>query len=138
MSLIELIFAMGLGMIVLGVGYRMYAGVARAEQFDSRRHQIVLASQNLLTKIKQDVRSANLVAVSGDSLVLSSTDRRISYRSLPDGVRRVTRGGSAKYPGLKAVFRASGDGVRVRVWSHSVVNRRPVKVDVTTFVRPRG
>lgn len=139
-SLIELIFAMGLGMAVLAIGYRMYASVARADQFDSRRHQIILTSQNLITRMKEDVRAANLVAAFGDSLVLNSTDRRITYRSLPNGsgVERGTRFGWTKYPGLRAEFHVKQGGVSIRIWSESKVNRRPVKIDVTTYVHPRG
>ena len=136
-SLIEMIFVIGLGSVVLAVGYRMYASVVRADQFDSRRQEIVLASQNLLGRIKQDVRSANLTSAFGSSLVINSTDRRITYRSLPGRVERGARHGWAKYPGLRAEFRAKQGGVWVRVWSDAKVNRRPVRIDVTTFVHPR-
>lgn len=139
LSLIELIFALGLGMIVLGVGYRMYAAAVRADQFDTRRHRIVLASQNLIARIKQDVRSADGAWAHGSSLVLNPSDWRIDYESERDGsgVRRGTHHGWSRYPNLRADFRNEGQGIRVRVWSDAKVNRRPVKIDVTTFVRPR-
>lgn len=138
LSLIEMIFVIGLGAVVLAVGYRMYASVQRADQFDSRRHQIALTSQNLITRIKQDVRSAKAATASGSLLVLDSGSRRIVYRDQSQGVERQVGRGRAKYPGLRAEFTAKQGGVIVRVWSDVKVNRRPVKIDVTTFVHARG
>jgi len=139
-ALIELIFAMGLGLIVLSVGYRTYATVSRAHQYECSRESVMLTAQNLLGRIKEDVRAANSVAVSRNTLTVRSGPRTTIYRILPSGagVQRAIGRGRALYAGVGAEFAAgSSHGVSVRVFARQRANRRPIRVDISTFVSPR-
>ncbi len=138
-SLIELIFAIGLGMTVMAVGYRAHVGVQRMHDIETRRESMTLNIQNTMAKIKRDIRSASTVAATGDSLVIDSG--RITYRSTPGGVERITSSGRATFQGVKARFKAGSGGAfgaDVTLRAEDTVRRRPIKIEVTSFISPRN
>jgi hypothetical protein len=139
-SLMELVVAVGLGIAILGVGYRAYFTLTRADDYESKRHAMMLDVQNLAARIKQDVRAANLVVVFGDTLALNTSDRRINYHSLAhaSGVERSTRYGRGVFRGVSAQFEGTGGGVRMRLWSELRSHRRSIRVEISTFVSPRN
>ncbi len=141
-SLIELIFAMGLGLAVLAIGYRSYLGVLKVSDYEDRREQITVGVQNLMERIKKDVRAGSSVAVSGNILTIDGAGLRIVYVSSPDGsgVRRETPSSRSIYKDIKAQFAAAPGrrGVQVRLNSDSRVHRRPIHVEISSFVSPRN
>ena len=138
-SLIELIFAVGLGLAVMAVGYRAHVGVQRMHDIESRRESMTLNVQNAMTKIKRDIRSASSVAATGDSLVIDSG--RITYRSTSRGVERTTSDGRGAIPGVKASFETGSGGepgAQVTLRAEDTVRRRPIGIEVTSFISPRN
>ena len=138
-SLIELTFAIGLGLTVMAVGYRAHVGVQRMHDIESRRESMTLNVQNTMAKIKRDVRSASTVAPTGDSLVIDSG--RITYRSTPRGVERTTSDGRGTTQGVKARFKTGSGGVSgadVTLRAEDTVRRRPIRIEVTSFISPRN
>lgn len=139
-TLIEMIVSMGLSLIVLSVGYGAYYSFSRADDVERTREQLNLTAQNAMGRIKEDVRSANLVRAFEDTLVLNTTESRIDYTSRPHGtgVKRMSRHGCCLFKGVSARFTESGRGVNVSVMAGAKVHRRAIRVDLKSFIVPRG
>lgn len=137
-SLMELIFAVGLGVVVMAIGYRAYVGVTRVHDVESRRESMMLTVQNVMAKIKQDTRSAGSVSGSKGSLVIDGG--RVVYSNLPDGagIQRAAGRGRATFEGPVAEFSISRPGVNVTIRSEDTVHRRPIRIEVTSFISPRN
>ena len=140
-SLMELIFAVGLGVVVMAIGYKAYVGVTRVHDIESRRESMMLTVQNVMAKIKQDTRSAASVSGSKSSLVIDGG--RIVYSNLPDGagIQRAAGRGRATFEGPVAEFsivRQPASGVNVTIRSEKTVHRRPIRIEVTSFISPRN
>jgi len=135
-SLMELVVAVGLGIAILGVGYRAYFTLTRADDYESKRHAMMLDVQNLAARIKQDVRAARAVSASGGALTILGQPH-ITYRNAPGGVERVVGRGRAVFRGTAARFESRSGGVEVTLRSESRSHRRPIRVGISTFVVPR-
>jgi type II secretory pathway pseudopilin PulG len=138
-SLIELIFAIGLGMAVMAVGYRSYVGVQRMQEIEDRRESMMLNVQNAMSQVKRDIRGASTITATGGSLVIDSG--RIKYHSNPAGIDRVTAKGRYTLRGVHAEFKESpraapGAGVVVR--AEDTVRGRPISIEVTSYISPRN
>lgn len=136
MTLVELIFAMGLGMVVMAVGYKGYVGVTRANDYADRREATTVAAQNLMGRIKHDVRSGSSISASGASLTIGGAG--VTYASTRQGVERKVGSGHAIYKDLTARFAPQAGGVSVTLRSATRVHRRPIDVEITSFVAPRS
>ena len=137
-SLVELIFAMGLGLTVLAIGYRAYVAVNRADDYESRREAMVVTVQSLMSRVKQDVRASRAVTGSSTQITLTG-GRRVTYKTMPGkGVARSTGGGAALYQGVSAVFSPTGGGVGIALSAQSRVHRRLIHVEVSSYVSPRN
>ena len=138
-SMIELICAIGLGMVVMAVGYRGYVGVGRMHEIEERRESMMLNVGNALGQVKRDVRGASNVTATGGSLVIDSG--RIIYRSGNAGIDRITASGRGTIPGMRAQFNASpkgAHGVSVTVSAENTVRGRPIRIEVTSHISPRN
>ena len=139
-SLIELIFAAGLGLAVLAVGYRMYFSVTRINDYENKRESMTLSVQNVMGRIKQDVRAARSVSGSGNSLALTSDAGQIVYRNARNGsgLQRSMGGGWCVFRGVTARFSPSPRGAEVSLRSQSSMHRRPIRIEISSFVSPRN
>jgi hypothetical protein len=138
-SLVELIVAIGLGFTALSAGYGAYYRFACADDYEAKREAIGLTANNLIRRIKQDVRAASSVNGSGNVLALTVRGKQITYQNLPViGVKRITRDGRWTVRGVNASFTSSGRGVRISIRADKMVQRRPLKFNVTSFVMPRN
>lgn len=139
-TLIEMLFAMAIGLVVLGVGYRAYFGTLRADECEARRESVTIAAHNLMDRVKTDVRAASALRVDGGALVLTAKDRRVTYRNAPDGsgVERAVDGTKGTYRGVRAAFSPASGGVNVTVTSETAVNGRTIRVEAESFVAPRN
>jgi len=140
MSLIELIYAIGLSLIVMSVGYSAYASFARADDVERQREQLNLNAQVAMGRIKQDIRSARAVSGFGSTLILATADDRVEYRNLPtgSGLERRSQHGRYLYKSITAGFSSSDGGVNVSIKARTQVHRRAIGVDLTSFVVPRS
>ena len=139
-TLLELTFSMGLGLIVLAVGYSAYFNVVRADDVERRREALATTALEAMNTIKQDVRAAGLVAPLGNTLVLNTTDRRITYRPMPrsTGILRLTSHGRREFKGVKASFSGSDGGVNITIQANERIHGRVIRVDLDCFVTPRN
>jgi len=139
-TLIEMIFAMAIGLLALAVGYRAYFGALIADECEARRESMAIAAQNLTGRIKADVRSASAVGVDGGGLVVIGKDWRVTYRNAPDGsgVERAVQGARRIYPGARAVFTPTSGGVNVTLTYEDAVHGRRMRVETKNFVAPRN
>jgi type II secretory pathway component PulJ len=139
MTLIELIYSIGLSMIVMMVGYSAYASFMRADHVERQREQLNLTAQNAMARVKEDVRSASAVSASGGSMLLNMAGDRVIYRNLPggSGVERRASRGRCLFKDISAEFSRSGEGVDVSVRARSQVHRRAIRVDLESFIIPR-
>lgn len=140
-TLIELVFAMAIGLVVLGVGYRAYFGTLRADECEARRESLNTAANNLMDRIKTDVRAASALRVEGGALIVVAKGRQVNYRSAPDGsgVERVVNGARGLYRGVQASFAPDSGGVEVAVTSRAAdVNGRTIRVEKRSFLAPRN
>lgn len=139
MTLIELMYSIGLSLIVMAIGYSAYASFARADDVERQREQINLTAQNALGRMKEDVRWANTVAASGSTMVLSTREGRVEYRNLPkgSGVERRARHGRCLFRAVTATFSRSGGGVDISVRARTRLHGRAIRVDLTSFIVPR-
>lgn len=139
-SLLELIFSMGLSLIVLAAGYGAYFSFSRADEVEARRELVTIAAHGAMDRIKEDVRAANLVAAFGNAMALNTSESRISYESLPNGagISRMTRHSRSLFKGATASFAQRGRGVNVSVRASAKVHGRAIGVDLKSFVMPRN
>jgi len=140
MTLLEMIVASGVSLVVFAVGYGLYTRVTRLDEVEARREAMTLTVQNVMSRVKQDVRAAQSAACSRGSVTLATGHETITYRTLTDrsGVERLRSDRRAVYRGLTAEFEASGTGVNVTLRSLAVVHRRPIRIEITSFIRPRN
>ena len=137
-TLFELIAATAIMTVVLSTGYRLWQSVNKADDYQARREEMTLASQNLMATIKRDVRAATSVSASGGRLTVRSPEGITTYSSLQDGVRRAGPSGGGWFAGADARFNAERGGVRVTITSDSIVYRRPIHIEISSFVSPRN
>jgi len=138
-SLTELIFALGVMLIVLCVGYRSYFGLTRADDIEKQRESITLTVQNAMSRIKEDVRAASAVSVTGSSLTAFGSGFHVTYHSLPGGgLDRVIGTGHFIYKNVNAAFTRSGSGVDVALSAKTTAHGRAIRVDLQTFISPRN
>lgn len=142
-SLFELIFAVGLSLLVISVGYRTYVSFMRVEDIERKRESISLAVQNLMGRIKQDVRSASSISGSGGVLTITGSDTRIIYRNKQGSscVERIANRRFTHYDNVEAVFAVktgNAAGVDVKLTSEVKARRRPIRIEVTSFISPRN
>jgi len=140
MTLVELIYSIGLSLVVMAVGYGAYASFARADDVERQREQLNLTAQNAMGRIKEDVRSASAIAASGSTMALSMAGDRVEYRNLPrgSGVERRARHGRCLFKAVSATFSRSGGGVNVSVKARAKTHGRAIRVDLTSFIVPRA
>lgn len=140
-SLVEVMVAATLSIAVLAAGYQAYIGFMRVDDIESRRESMMLGVQNVMSKIKSDVRSGLSVGGSRESLVISDGVNFVMYKNLPDGsgIESFIGMRRTKYKDITAEFSFDGtSGVNVRLVSKASVHRRPIKIEVNSFVRPRN
>jgi|GEM_PF-1372396 len=139
-TLLELIFSMGLSLIVLAAGYGAYFSFSRADEVERRRELVIIAAHGAMSRIKEDVRASSAAAASGSTLSLQTPDGRVSYRSRANGsgIDRITPGRRSFLKGATASFAGSGRGVNVSVKASAKVHGRAIRVDLNSFVMPRN
>lgn len=142
-SLMELIFAIALGLVVMSIGYGAYFSFMRADEAASERDSMMLTVRNAMSKMKHDVRSSSSLGGESGSLVLSGEDGRIIYRNAPggEGLERAGERGRSVFKGVRAEFsqdKGENPGVSVRLRAESVKQGRPIRVELSTFVSPRN
>jgi hypothetical protein len=139
MSLIEVVFACGISLVVLAIGFRAYATLTRIDDVESHREMASLTVQTAIDAIKRDVRAGSSVSGSGQSMSISGPSGRIAYRTVSGGLQRVTSHGRRVFRGASAEFSsAGGNGVQVKVRAKDKVHGRPIRIEVSSFVRPRN
>ncbi|MDO8589376.1 MAG: hypothetical protein Q7T82_20325 [Armatimonadota bacterium] len=138
MTMLEVIFASGLSLVVLAVGYRAFATMTRIDDVESRKEAISLNAQSAMGRIKQDVRAAAFALGTGSLLSMSGSNGRVVYRAGSRGLERVSSCGVSVIKGVQGEFSSTGGGVRVTVRARETVHRRPVRVEISSFVRPRN
>lgn len=141
-TLMELIFAMAISGIVLGVGYQLYVVALHNQQIECARETVMLSIQNAMGRIKKDVRTGSSVQVNGSELRISGGNGSIIYRNRPGaGVERVFGRSHVVFKDVTATFAASrsgGRGVDVDLRSSIRVRRRPIRIEISSFVSPRN
>lgn len=137
-TLLEATFAMGLGIIVLAVGYGAYFNVTRADDVERRREMLTTTAQSAMARIKQDVRSASTMTISGSALVLGTADGPVLYRNSPRGIERVSGRSRSRFADVKASFRQNGPGVDISINARANTHGRVIRVDLDCFVTPRN
>lgn len=138
-SLLEMIVTAAISAAVLATGYSLYVGVLKAQDLESQRESMMLTVQNVMGLIKRDVR--NGASVSGDQDTLIIDGGRVRYKCQPNGtgIERITKSqGKCIYKGISAKFTLDNGGVRVKLWSNAKVQRRPIRIEVTSFISPRN
>lgn len=134
----ELIFTMGLSLIVMAASFSAYFSITRADDVERRREILITTANNALGRIKEDVRSAESVSASGSTLALGTSDGRVTYRTQGANVQRIARHGRGLYKGVTASFSQHGAGVEVSVNGAQIVHRRALRVDLNCFIAPRS
>ena len=139
-TLLEFIFTIGLSLIVLAAGYGAYFNFSRADDVERSRELVTIAAHGAMSRIKEDVRSANMVAAFGNAMALNTSESRISYENLPNGagISRMTRHSRSLFKGATASFVQRGKGVNVSVKASAKVHGRAIGVDLNSFVMPRN
>ncbi len=137
-TLIELIFTMGLSLVVLSAGYGAYFSVTRAEEVERHRERITITASSAMSHIQSDTRTACSARVSGGCLTLRTASGNIVYRSLRSGIERRTGPRKFIFKGTVASFRQSGRGVDVSIRAREYVNRRTIRVDLDCYLAPRN
>ena len=138
-SLIELIVAMGVGAVVLAVGYRAYVDVLRMQDVENRRESMMLAVQDAMRNIKTDVKSGAALAVTANTLVIDGG--RVVYRTKPDGIERKTSDTRRTFEGAQAEFKPGPNrlpGVSMTIRAEDMIHRRPIRIEVAGYVSPRN
>jgi hypothetical protein len=133
--------AASLSVVVLAAGYQAYIGFTRVDDIESRREQMTLNVQNLMARMKSDIRSGASVSGSARRLVITGTEKTIIYTSLPGGagVERVSGSRRTRYKEISAEFSTAGrSGANVRLTAQDSVHRRPIRIEVSSFIRPRN
>ena len=139
MTLIELIYAMGLSMIVLAVGYGACTGFAKADEVEAKREQLNLTAHSAMARIKGDIRSASAVSASGHELTLATPDGRVRYATSPGrkGLQRISQHGQYLFKAVTASFSRQDSGVNVVLRARALTHRRVIDVDLTSYIVPR-
>lgn len=137
-TLIELIFTMGLSLIVLSAGYRAYFSVTRADDVERHRERITITANSAMDHIREDIRMAGSARVSGDSLILGTSRGEIVYRGMRSGIERRVGSTRSTFKGVTASFKQSGPGVGVSIRARENIHRRTIRVDLDCFVTPRN
>ncbi|MCX6345745.1 MAG: prepilin-type N-terminal cleavage/methylation domain-containing protein [Armatimonadetes bacterium] len=138
-TLMELIFAMAISSIVLGVGYQLYAITLRSQDVECARETAMLSVQNAMARIKSDVRTGSSVHVNGGELRIQGENGLVVYRNKPGaGVERMFGRSHVVFKDVTAKFAASRSGVGVDLRSSIRVHRRPIRIEISSFVSPRN
>lgn len=139
-TLLELIFSMGLSLIVLAAGYGAYFNFSRADEVERSRELVTIAAQGAMSRIKQDIRTSSAATASGSALSLHTSDGRLTYRSRSNGsgIDRIGPGRHSFLKGAAASFAKNGRGVNVSVKASAKVHRRAIRVELSSFVMPRN
>ncbi len=137
-TMMELLYAISLSMIVLAGGYGAYASFSKADEVEARREQMNLVAQSAMAQMKSDVRAAASVSASGNTMVASGAGGRIRYLASASHLERKSHLGRRIYKGISASFLPQDGGVSLSVRARATVHRRVIKVDLNSFVMPRG
>lgn len=139
-TMLEMVFSMGLSLIVLAAGYGAYFGFCRADDVERSRELVTIAAHGAMSKIKQDIRASGAASASGSTLSLQTPDGRVTYRSRPNGsgIDRIESRRRSFLKGASASFASRGRGVDVSVRSSAKVHGRGIRVDLSSFVIPRN
>ena len=139
-TLLELIFSMGLSLIVLAAGYGAYFSFSRADDVEARRELVTIAAHGAMSKIKQDIRASGAATASGSTLSLQTPEGRFTYRgrSNGSGIDRIGPSSRSLFKGATASFAQRGRGVNVSVKASAKVHGRAIRVDLNSFVMPRN
>ena len=139
-TLLELIFSMGLSLIVLAAGYGAYFSFSRADEVERSRELVTIAAHGAMSRIKQDIRASGGATASGSTLSLQTPDGRVTYRSRSNGsgIDRIGPRSRSFLKGATASFWGSGRGVNVSVKASAKVHGRAIRVDLSSFVMPRN
>ncbi|MCX6345114.1 MAG: type II secretion system protein, partial [Armatimonadetes bacterium] len=113
-TLMELIVAMTISGIVLGVGYQLYALTLRNQDIECARETVTLSIQNAMGRIKSDVRTGSSVHVNGGELRIQGENGLVVYRNKPGaGVERMFGRSHVVFKDVTVKFAASRSGVGV-------------------------
>lgn len=139
-TLLEMIFALGLSMVVLAAGYGALFSFSRNDEVERTRERSTISAHDAMSRIKQDIRQSSSAAVSGAALTLSTADGVIVYRNLADGsgVERRANSMRSVFKGSTVSFAQNGRGVQVSVRSSANTHRRAIGVDLDCYVMPRN
>jgi prepilin-type N-terminal cleavage/methylation domain-containing protein len=139
-TLLELIFSMGLSLIVLAAGYGAYFSFSRADDVERSREMVTIAAHGAMSRIKQDIRASSAATASGSTLSLRTSDGRVTYRSRSNGsgIDRIGPSSRSFLKGATASFVRRGGGVDVSVRASTKIHRRAVRIDLNSFVMPRN
>jgi prepilin-type N-terminal cleavage/methylation domain-containing protein len=140
-TLLEMLVAMAISAIVLMAGYRAYFLAMQTQDVETARESATFTITTAMNSIKHDVRSASSVSVSPGSLTIAGREGRIVYKCMPGiGLEKTVGQGRHIYKGLTARFSRgeSGRGVNVELKWDSRVHKRPVRMEVTSYVIPRN
>ena len=140
-TLLEILVAMAISAIVLTAGYRAYFLAMQTQDVETARESAIFTLTTAMSCIEHDVRSASSLSVSPNSLTVAGREGRIVYTYSPGiGLEKTVGQGHRMYKGLTARFsRGEGrKGVNVELRWDSKVHKRPVRMEVTSYVVPRN
>lgn len=138
MTLMEVVYASGISLVVLAIGFRAYVGITRIDDVERGREMISLSVQSAMDSVKRDVRAGSSVSGSGHLLSINGPNGRISYNDTGSGLQRTEGHARRVFKGASAEFSASGNDVQATVRAMDIVHRRPIRVEVSSFVRTRN
>ena len=139
-TLLEMLVAATISIAVLAAGYQAYTGFMRADDIEARRESMNLGTQYLMNQIKGDVRAGSSVNGTKDSLVISGPNGAVTYRNLRDGsgIEKLIAGRRVKYRDIVGEFSTSNGGSNIMLRSKANVHRRPITVEISSYIRPRN
>lgn len=137
-TLIELIVAIGLSLVVMGVGYQIYFGALRQQDIESTRESMTVTVYDLMSRIKREIRSSGSVNASAATLTMNAGGRRIVYRATAAGVERTEGRGKRLYPLVAGRFSPDEGGANIELKSQKQVHRRAIRVEASGFAVPRN
>lgn len=140
MTMLEVIVAVALSSAVIMTGYQLFYSVMQTERIESRRDSMMNDVQNMMNRIKSDVRAGSSVSGGGGSLAITGPSGTITYRNMKNGtgMERVTSRGTAKHEGLAAQFSVRGRGAEITLSSRDTMYRRPITVEISSFALHRN
>ena len=113
----------------------------QTQDVETAREMATFTVTSAMNSIERDVRAASSVSAAGQSLVINGPDGRIAYRYIPGaGLEKTIGRGHHIYKGLIARFSPGENrrGVNVALSWNSTVHKRPIRMEVASYVMPRN